>query len=62
MGSSCAERQSVTIYFDICSNVIIHWYGKQREERDYKGNRRKGREREREREGEREEGGQFKIR
>ena len=38
MGSSCAERQSVTIYFDICSNVIFHWYGKQKKREGFKGN------------------------
>ena len=41
MRVSCAEDKTVTIYFDICINVIIHWYGNPhlrrriyREERD----------------------------
>ena len=38
MGFSCAERQRVTIYFDICSNVIFHWYGKQKKREGFKGN------------------------
>ena len=38
MGFSCVERQRVTIYFDICSNVIFHWYGKQGKGEGFKGN------------------------
>ena len=44
MGLSCAKKQRVTIYFDICSNVIFHWYGKQREREGYKGNGKRERE------------------
>ena len=43
-------RETVTKYFDICSNVIIHWHGKRKEERDFKGKEWTERERERGRE------------
>ena len=37
MRESCAEDRSVAIYYDICRNVIIHWYGNPRKERESKG-------------------------
>mgnify|MGYP001797140020 CR=1 FL=1 len=37
MRESCANDKTVTKYFDICSNVIIHWYGNPQKEREFKG-------------------------
>ena len=38
VGQSNVQRDRVTKYFDICSNVIFHWYGKQKKREGFKGN------------------------
>ena len=39
MRVSCAEDKTVTIYFDLFSKVIIHWYGSPHFRREFIGKR-----------------------
>jgi hypothetical protein len=49
MGITCAENHVyVTKYFDVLSNIIIHWYEQKRKNMREEGEEREKREREKE--------------